>query len=156
MPNFNEWQLLFLKFFNLLQRSGEMIIMTTHSELDDDEISERYWISAAFTSGFMVLYTLAHAIIYIDGVWQSCRQYRNELIKYMHATGPLVAAVQGRISCNAVYDFMDYLFADISYDRRRIDRIDTSWCLDLAVLSSVVTFLLWCGVFFINLRQARR
>lgn len=84
-------------------------MMTARSEVDvigDDEVSPHYWIPATFASGFMVFYSLIHAIIYIDGAWQSCRQYRNELIKYMHATGPLVSAVQGRISCSAVFDFM--------------------------------------------------
>lgn len=83
-----------------------MIIMTARSEVDEDEISPHYWIPSVFAAGFMVLYTMIHAIIYIDGAWQTCRQYRNELIKYMHATGPLVAAVQGRIGCTAVFDFM--------------------------------------------------
>lgn len=138
------------------QRSGEMIIMTAQSEIDDNEISSKYWTVAAIVSGFMILYTLIHAIIYIDGAWQSCKQYRNELIKYMHATGTLVNAVQGRISCNAVFDFMDYLFADVSYDRRRIDRIDTAWCLNLAITSSVGTFVLWCCICFINIVQMRR
>lgn len=87
-------------------RTGEMIIMTARSEMDEDEISPHYWIPSVFAAGFMVLYTMVHAIIYIDGAWQTCRQYRNELIKYMHATGPLVAAVQGRIGCTAVFDFM--------------------------------------------------
>lgn len=150
---------------------------------------------------------------------------RNDLIKHMHATGTLVSAVQGRISCSAVFDFMwvkssslwifihlfytiwfflnnnlhekwfngkknllndinknnidlnknltyetfihmkkypfmvisrDYLFSDVSFERRRIDRIDTSWCLNLAVLSTVATSVLWCCVFFINVLQAKR
>lgn len=80
--------------------------MTTHSEMEDDEVTTGYWTPAAFISGFMTIYTLIHAVVYVDGAWQSCRQYRNELIKYMHATGPLVAAVQGRITCGAVFDFM--------------------------------------------------
>lgn len=144
-----------------MYRSGEMILMTARSEVDDNEISSGYWITSASISGFMILYTLIHVIIYIDGAWQSCRQYRNELVKYMNASGTLVLAVKGRISCNAVFDFMyvsmcivyiyligvykcvyivynnrfnnfftsifrDYLFADITYDRRRYDRIDTS------------------------------
>lgn len=127
--------------------------MTARSQIDDNEISSGYWMTAASISGFMILYTLVHVIIYIDGAWQSCRQYRGELIKHMQVTGTLVQAVQGRISCNAVFDFMyvfivymhdfiqirciqfhnifyrlfrDYLFADVAYDRRRIDRIDTS------------------------------
>ncbi|XP_031639702.1 uncharacterized protein LOC116351708, partial [Contarinia nasturtii] len=138
------------------QRSGETIIMTTtRSSPTEDEIPSGYWIPAAFTSGFFVLYSLIFTIVYIDGAWTSCRQYRNELIKYMHATGNLVAAVQGRISCSAVFDFMDFLFSDVSFDRRRIDRIDTSWCLNLGILSSIGTFILWCSVFFINIVQAR-
>lgn len=89
-----------------LNRSGEMIIMTAQSEVDEDGISPKYWLVTSVVSGFMILYTLIHVIIYIDGAWQSCHQYRNELIKYMHATGTLVNAVKGRISCNAVFDFM--------------------------------------------------
>lgn len=75
-------------------RSGEMIIMTTRSEVDDDEISPGYWIPSTFVSGFMVLYCLVHAIVYIEGAWQSCHEYRIELIKHMSAHGNLVQAVQ--------------------------------------------------------------
>lgn len=138
------------------QRSGEMIIMTAQSEIDDNEISSTYWTVAAMVSGFMILYTLIHAIIYIDGAWESCKQYRNELVKHMSGTGTLVSALQGRISCNAVFDFMDYLFADVSYDRRRIDRIDTSWFLNLAIASSVGSLVLWCCICYINIVQMRR
>lgn len=130
--------------------------MTARSEVDDNEVSPNYWIPATIASGLMVIYSLIHAIIYVDGVWQTCYQYRSELIKYMQVTGQLVQAVQGRISCNAVFDFMDYIHPDVSYDRRRYDRIDTSWCMRLAVLSTVATFALWCGIFFVNLSQARR
>lgn len=80
--------------------------MTARSEVIRNEMSTNIWVTSTFLSGFMSLYTLIYAIIYINGVWQSCHQYRNELIKYMHATGPLVSAVQGRIGCNAVFDFM--------------------------------------------------
>lgn len=83
-----------------------MIIMTARSEIEDDGISPVYWRTATFVSGFMIFFTLIHVIIYIDGAWQSCRQYRNELIKYLHATGTMVTAVQSRIGCNAVFDFM--------------------------------------------------
>lgn len=130
--------------------------MTSRSEVDDNDVSPQFWIPASIASGFMVLYSLVHAILYIDGAWQSCRQYKNELIKYMHATGPLVAAVQGRLSCAAVFDFMDFLHPDVSYDRRRYDRINTAWCLILALIATIVTFGLWCAVFFINIAQARR
>lgn len=133
-----------------------MIVVTARSDADEHDISPQYWIPASIASGFMVIWSLVHAIMYLDGYLQSCRQYRNELIKYMHATGPVVGAVQGRLSCTAVFDFMDYLHPDVSFDRRRYDRIDTSWCVYLALLASCATFILWSAVFFINVAQARR
>lgn len=134
-----------------------MMIMTARSEAEDEnEISPHYWISATIASAVMALYTLIHAIIYLDGMWQSCYQYRNELIKYMQVTGQLVQAVQGRLSCAAVFDFMDYIHPNVSYDRARYDRIDTSWCLRLAALSTVLSFFLWVTVLFVNVREARR
>lgn len=79
--------------------------MTAQSEVDNG-ISLGYWTPAAFISGFMAFYSLIHAIAYVDGAWHTCKQYRNEIIKHISATGSLVAAVQGRISCSAVFDFM--------------------------------------------------
>lgn len=88
-------------------RSGEVIVMTARSDVDDHDISLQYWIPASIASGFMVIWSLVHAIMYLDGYLQSCRQYRNELIKYMHAT------MQSRLSCTAVFDFMDDLHPDV-------------------------------------------
>lgn len=64
-----------------------MILMTARSDMIDDEISSVFWTSATFVSGLMAVYVLIHAIVYINGAYQSCKQYRNELIKYMQATG---------------------------------------------------------------------
>lgn len=77
------------------------MIVITHSELEEDEISQSYWISSAFASGFLVLFTLTHSIIYIDGVWQTCRQYRNEIIKHTNANSAIVAVVQVNSMLNA-------------------------------------------------------
>lgn len=131
--------------------------MTTRSEVsNDNDVSPYYWIPAAVAAGIMIVYSLVHASMFLDGFLYSCRQYRNELIKYMRASGPMVLAVQGRITCASVFDFMDYLHPDVSFERRRIDRINTSICLLLGLITTWLTVILWIAVFIINVIQARR
>lgn len=135
--------------------------MTTRSEVSGSSsgyngVSPYYWIPASIASGFMIVYTLVHAIMLLIGFLNSCRQYRTEMIKYMRAGGSVVAAIQGRVSCTAVFDFMDYIHPDFSFDRRRIDRINSSACLVLALITAWGTVVLWIAVFVINVIQARR
>lgn len=138
-------------------RSGDIIVMTSRTELsNNNEVSPNYWIPSCVNSCLMLIFTLVHASMYMDGFLQSCRQYRNELIKYTHATGQMVAVLQGRLTCASVFDFMDYLHQDVSYDRRRVDRINTSVCLVLALISAWCSVVLWLGIFIINVVKARR
>lgn len=63
-----------------------MIVMTARSEVDEDEVSPHYWIPATFASGLMVLFTLVHAIIYVDGavsIFSICNRhfYQVECLK---------------------------------------------------------------------------
>lgn len=140
---------------NLSFRSGDIIVMTSRAEVTDNAISPNYWVPAAFISIIMLIFTLIYASLYLYGFLQSCRQYRNELIKFMRATGQMVAAVQGRISCPAVFDFMDYLHPDVSFDRRRLDRINTPMCLVLSLIGAWISVGLWLLVSIINVVQAR-
>lgn len=129
--------------------------MTTKSEVNDNGISPNYWVPASIISIIMLIFTLIYASLYLNGYLQSCRQYRNELVKYMHATGRMVAAIQGRLSCSAVFDFMDYLHPDVTFDRRRIDYINTPLCLVLSLIGAWLSVLLWLIVSIINIAQAR-
>lgn len=138
------------------QKSGEVMVITAQSEVTDTDISPYYWIPASVISSIMALYSLIYASIYTAGFNQSCSQYRIELTKAMAATGNLVGAIQGRISCGAVFDYMDYIHADVTVDRRRYDRINSPACYYLALLSSWFALFLWLGVIFINVRAARQ
>ncbi|XP_059617598.1 uncharacterized protein LOC132262357 [Phlebotomus argentipes] len=138
------------------QRSGDVIVMTTRTELTDDSISPYWWVPSSIAACFMTLYTLTHAAMALDGFLYACRQYRIELTKYMRATGPLVESIQGRISCAAVFDFMDYIHPDVSYDRRRIDRINTPAALITGLIASWLCFVLWASIAYIAIRQARQ
>lgn len=90
-----------------------MIVMTAQSEDSFDDISPYYWVPLGIIAIFMTIYMIVHASIYTAGYEISCRQYRQELVKYMQATGPMVQAIQGRLSCNAIFDFMDYIHPDV-------------------------------------------
>lgn len=132
------------------------MVSTRTEKIPDNDISPYYWIPAASFAAIMVVYVLVHAAMLTQGFLQSCHQYRNELIKYTRASGPMVLAVQGRITCASVFDFMDFLHPDVSFDRRRIDRINTAACLVLALISVWISVALWIGVLVINIIQARR
>jgi hypothetical protein len=97
----------------------------------------------AILAATMAIYMFIHAVILSDGYAKTCKQYRNELVKYTHASGPMVAVFQGRLSCPAVFDFMDYLHPDVNFDRRRDakDRIDTSAALTIALVSTMVLLM---------------
>jgi len=129
--------------------------MTTRSEMTDNDVSPYYWIPASIAACFMFVYTLVHAAMLTDGFLTTCKQYRTEIIKYVRASGNMVKAIQGRISCAAVYDFMDYLHEDISYERRREDKINTAATLVIALITSWICVVLWIAVAIINIRQSR-
>lgn len=137
-------------------RSGEVIVMTTKTDVtDEDDISPYYWIPVSIIGSFMALFTLIHAAMYLDGFLYSCKQYRNELIKHMQASGPLVAAIQGRLSCASVFDFMDYLHQDVSWDRRREGRINTAAALIIGLICSWTCIALWIWTVVIAAQRAR-
>lgn len=94
-------------------RSNQAIVMIAQSEDQFDDISPYYWVPLGIIATFMSIYMLVHASIYTAGYEISCRQYRQEIVKYMQATGPVVQAIQGRLSCNAIFDFMDYIHPDV-------------------------------------------
>lgn len=100
---------------NLRQRSTEVMQLTVEQEITEDEISPYFWTPACVIAFFMVIYTLGenhinieliiilnflhfscfytlvHAIMLTDGIFSTCKSYRNRIVKYVHATGQLVS-----------------------------------------------------------------
>lgn len=147
--------LLGLSLMVLLFRSQEIMTLTIEQEMVQDGISPYYWTPAASISAVMIIYTLVHAIMLSDGFFKTCKQYRNEVVKNVHATGNMVGVIQGRLSCSAIFDFMDYLHPDLSFERRRDYRINTSIPLIMAVIASWVSVGCWIGALVINIMRAR-
>ena len=136
-------------------RSQEIMTLTIEQETVHDGISPYYWTPAAGISAFMIIYTLVHAIMLSDGFFKTCKQYRNEVVKNVRASGDMVGVIQGRLSCSAIFDFMDYLHPDLSFERRREYRINTSIPLIMAVIASWICVGCWVGALVINIMRAR-
>lgn len=137
------------------QRSGDLSVITIQSDESLDDISPYYWTPLAIVAVVMSVYMLLHASFYTFGYYWSCKEYRHELVKYISATGPMVGVIQGRISCNAVFDFMDYIHPDVSYEKRRIDRINTPYAMGLPLIATWFAFIGWIAVAVVAVSRAR-
>ncbi|XP_058058414.1 uncharacterized protein LOC131209374 [Anopheles bellator] len=136
------------------QRSGDIIVMTTKADVEEEDINPYYWVPASVIGSLMAVLTLVHAAMYLDGFLNTCKQQRYELIKYIHANGSLVPIIQSRISCSSVLDFMDYLHLDVSFDRRREGRINTAAALIIGLICSWTCIALWIWTVVINAKRA--
>ncbi|XP_014095499.1 uncharacterized protein [Bactrocera oleae] len=137
-------------------RTGDMIVVTAESELTHNGISPYYWTPAAGISCVMAVYTLIYAAIYSDGFRVTCKQYSESLLKELQGAGNIVPVIKGRLSCDAIFDFMDYLVESISYERRKYGRINTGACLYMTLICSWLTVIFWIMITVVNVMQARR
>lgn len=133
-----------------------MIVVTAESELTHNGISPYYWTPAAGISCVMAVYTLIYAAIYSDGFRVTCKQYSESLLKELQGAGNIVPVIKGRLSCDAIFDFMDYLVESISYERRKYGRINTGACLYMTLICSWLTVIFWIMITVVNVMQARR
>jgi hypothetical protein len=65
--------------------------LTIEDEMrNQDTVSPYFWMPAIFISIIMCIYSIVHAIIVTDGLFYTCKQYRNRIVKYTHASGQMV------------------------------------------------------------------
>lgn len=139
------------------QRSTEILQLTVEQDVASaDDVSPYFWSPATIIAFVMTIYTLVHAIILTDGFFTTCKQYRNRVVKYVHATGQMVGVLQSRLSCGAIFDFMDYLHEDLSFERRRDYRINTAIPFILAVIAAWLTVVAWIGILVVNFMRYRQ
>ncbi|XP_030564275.1 uncharacterized protein LOC115765042 isoform X3 [Drosophila novamexicana] len=138
------------------QRSGDMVVVTTESELTPDSLSPYYWLPATVISVIMAVYQLIYAAIFTDGFEVTCKQYRESLLKEIQGVGNIVPVIKARLSCAAVFDFMDYLVESISYERRRYGRINTAACLYFTLVLAWFALFAWIAICVINIVNLRR
>lgn len=133
-----------------------MIVVTTESELTDNGVSPYYWLPTSIIACIMALYTLIYAAIFTDGFEVTCKQYREALLKEIQGVGNIVPVIKSRISCSAVFDFMDYLVTTISNERRKYGRINSSICFHLTLVFAWFAVVGWIAIATINIVQTRR
>lgn len=157
-----------------------MIVVTAESELTPDGLSPYYckfvlWslpicaslltydsfgsflgLPATVISVIMAVYQLIYAAIFTDGFEVTCKQYRESLLKEIQGVGNIVPAIKARLSCAAIFDFMDFLVESISYERRRYGRINTAACLYITLILSWFILFAWIIISIINVVNLRR
>jgi len=142
------------------QRSTEVIQLTVEQEMAQvDDVSPYFWTPAMIIGIIIAIYSLVHAILMLDGFLSTCKQYRNRVLKHINAIGRAVGVIQSRLSCGAIFDFMDYIQDDLSLERRRDYRINTAIPFILAVIAAWIVFISWVGIVVINIirfRQSRQ
>lgn len=139
-------------------RSGDLLVMTTRSEITDDSVSPCWWLFGGIVNGLLFIYALVFASITTDGFLYTCTQYRSELVKLLIAAGPSVEVIQGRLSCGAILDFMDYLHHTAVQMRQRYYRIDTAATLIIGLVASwlcVISLLIITVINFMQRRSSR-
>lgn len=133
-----------------------MIVVTTESELGDNDISPYYWTPASIIACIMFVYTLVYASIFTDGFDATCKEYRLALLKEIQGVGNIVPVIKGRLSCSAIFDFMDYLVESYSYERRKYGRINSSICFHLTLIFSWIAVFGWIVISIVNIVQTKR
>lgn len=69
----------------------------------------------------------------------------HSLLQQLHATGDHATAIHFRLTCQAIFDFMDYIQKDAPNSRRG-DFINTGIALQIALLTSWLSVILWIVV----------
>lgn len=115
------------------------------------------------TSLLCALVLLAAAMVLTAGYHASCAQYRETAVQNLGILGQAAAAVYDRLSCGAIYDFMDFMephnrpflakvgqedYYPLSQqrDRYRGDLIDTGGALMAAIVSCWLNFVVWVAL----------
>ncbi|XP_074104917.1 uncharacterized protein LOC141531209 isoform X2 [Cotesia typhae] len=114
----------------------------------------KHWTPTTFLAALITCLSLAHAIVITDGYYKTCEQYKKRIIHVLGSSGR-EAAVHNRLSCSAIFDYMDYIEPD-SNNWRRGDEMNTGLALLFALISIWSNFIIWIIIFIINFVMARQ
>ncbi|RVE42759.1 hypothetical protein evm_012583 [Chilo suppressalis] len=134
------------KSTTLEEIEGEAIVATSRARISNNNDAVIYcWIPTSCLAAIFCVYNLIHAAIITNGFMRTCSQYRGYLARELRASGDHVSVIHFRLSCQSIFDFMDYLQKDAPNSRRG-DYINTGVSLQLAVISSWVAVALWIAI----------
>ncbi|XP_043580813.1 uncharacterized protein LOC122566926 isoform X2 [Bombus pyrosoma] len=118
------------------------------------QISYYKWMPFVFFAILLSCLSLSHAIIITDGFYKTCDHYRSMLIRILGSTGREAEVIHSRLSCGAIFDFMDYLEPnDTHWDRTKAP--DSGIVLLLAIACTWYNFISWLIAFMLYYIMAR-
>ncbi|XP_029042968.1 uncharacterized protein LOC114876082 [Osmia bicornis bicornis] len=118
------------------------------------------WIPAVFLAVLLCCLSLVHAVLTTDGYYKTCNNYRRRLIQILDSRGREAEVIHNRLSCGAIFDFMDYLQSDVVVDQNtnweRGKETDTGFVLRLTIISTWLNFIAWMFIVLFNIVIARK
>ncbi|XP_046392492.1 uncharacterized protein LOC124160629 [Ischnura elegans] len=128
------------------------------------------WAPVAVLAAVLTLLALATAVVSSDGCTRTCNEWRRVALRMLSASGDLARVVTARLSCGAIYDFMDYLqprkviHYGFTYEfqgpnSRTIREgettiINTAAALKVAVSAAWINVLFWLCLVCLNVKMA--
>lgn len=113
------------------------------------------WMPFVFLAILVSCLSLSHAIIITDGFSKTCEHYRSMLIQILESTGREAEVIRNRLSCEAIFDFMDYLQPnETTWNLSKPP--DTGTVFQLTLASSWYNFGSWMIAFMLYYIMARK
>ncbi|XP_003700805.2 uncharacterized protein LOC100881918 isoform X1 [Megachile rotundata] len=116
----------------------------------------KQWIPSVFLAVLLCCLSLAHAVVTTDGYYKTCGHYRRRLIQVLDSRGREAEVIHQRLSCGAIFDFMDYLQYDPNGNWENRKEADTGLGLRFAIVSAWFNFVAWMLVLLINIVMTRK
>lgn len=148
------------------QRNGDVAVVTGRMKRVADNPGCICWTGLVILSCAIGILLIVNAGILTYGYYSTCGEYRQGLSRNSHITGQMAAAIDARLSCGAIFDFMDYLEPVtrpfqrkeyINYNRPHEEKdfqrgpfINTGLSLQIAISSAWINCIVWIVIFVSN------
>lgn len=127
--------------------------MAVQSE-DSSPLPKAFWVTMSSLTIIFLIFVLVHFTIFLSGYYKTCREYRKTLENELGLRGSALPVIHVRLSCDGIFDFMDYLHP-IPENSHRYGFIDTGLALNIAIFSSLIAIILFLIASFFNVSRAR-
>lgn len=146
----------------MTRRNGDIAVITEHTKRVADNPGCVCWTGLTILSCGICILMFISASNLTHGYYKTCGEYRKALSKDSQITGQMAAVINGRLSCGAIFDFMDYLEPVtrpfqrkeyINYNRPHEERdsergpfINTGLSLQAAIGSAWINCVVWIAI----------
>lgn len=134
---------------------GSTVQITAISQEDTSPLPKAFWITASVLSSTFFIYAFANFIVFADGYYTTCNQYRRVLEKLLGMHGTVLPVIHARLACQSVFDFMDYMNLD-SETAYRNGIINTGLSLLIGLTASFSAWLFLLLASVLNIIMAKR